>query len=122
MSQELFQYVKKTLFPQWGRIGEWSFEEVEGLEPLGAYDRKRRVIQMRKGQTTQDRELLIVKQICLALTPGFYSDSWAARMEKAAVSADKRGNPYLASAIRVEVEEMMNSADLLRCLLRTATH
>ncbi len=39
MSQELFQYVTKTVFPRWDRNGEWILQEVEDLNGADGFCR-----------------------------------------------------------------------------------
>lgn len=125
MKKDLFQTIKRRLFPKWDQGEEWVFERLDDLNGAdGQCNIEEKKIQISAAaESTLDAELIVVHEICHAVTTGYHGNSWLKRMEKAALRACKLEMHELAEAIRLEIREYRSkrrlcNADLFYHIVR----
>jgi hypothetical protein len=109
----LYEQVKKSYFPKWDRDGRWTLKIISGhSERLdGAFGismfRTREILINQNFAQAQDKEeveLLLIHEICHAVTNCGHKETFFKRFEKTAQSADEKGLHSFAELIRNEIE------------------
>lgn len=99
-----FQGIKRLFFPRWDQQGLWRVSTTSRRRVHGHCDPDRRVIEIVVQHSDPDeRDRLLIHEICHAVADLGHGMVWQRRMEKAAVCADELGRPRLAQLLREEV-------------------
>lgn len=107
MDQALFQNIKRLFFPRWDQGDEWTLEEHDDLHGADACCRiaEKKIQICSSEETLVQLEVLLLHEICHAVTNGRHGKLWSKRMEKAAVRAEQLDKHYLAAAINSEIQD-----------------
>lgn len=107
-----FQAIKSVFFPRWDRANLWRISTRSRRSVHGYCDRIRRVIEVVVVPSDpDDRDLLLIHEICHAVTSGSHGKSWQARMGRAAERADRFGRDRLAKLLREEIAAYQEAGD-----------
>lgn len=102
--QQRFREIKKLFFPRWDRAGVWRISTRSRRNVHGHCDTERRVIEIVVQHADPDeRDRLLIHEICHAVAAGGHGKVWQRRMEKAARRADELGRDVLARLLRQEI-------------------
>lgn len=102
--QRHFRDIKHLFFPRWDRDGQWRLSTRSRRRVHGYCDLKARTIEVFAiPGDPDDRDMLLIHEICHAVAPGNHGVVWRRRMEKAAATADEIGRSRLACLIRKEI-------------------
>jgi uncharacterized membrane-anchored protein YjiN (DUF445 family) len=102
--QRHFQEIKKVFFPRWDRQDLWRVSSRSRRKVHGHCDPDLKVIEIVIQHSDPDeRDKLIVHEICHAVAEMSHGKKWQDRMEKAARKADELGRGRLASLLREEI-------------------
>ena len=98
--QKMYQDIRRTYFPKWDKKCEWKLELVEDLNgSQGFCDTQNKTI-----YTLYINNLIIIHEICHAVTEQGHNKKWTTRTELAAKDAEKDGDSELATEIRNQLE------------------
>jgi hypothetical protein len=108
-----FLDIKRQFFPRWDRGDYWRITTKSSRRVHGRCDEKRRVIEIVK-QTpdADDRDCLLIHEICHAVADRGHGKVWQRRVEKAAIRADGLGRDVLAKKLRQEIVDYQNAPKL----------
>jgi hypothetical protein len=96
-----FLEIKSLFFPRWDRDNLWRISTKSRRNVHGHCDRERRVIAIVIQHSDPDeRDSLLIHEICHAAANGSHGKVWQRRMEKAAKRADELGRNVLAKLLR----------------------
>lgn len=85
-----FQQLKEQFFPRWDRQNQWRISTRSKRRVHGHCDVDRRVIEIVIHHSDPDeRDRLLIHEICHAVARGSHGKEWQGRMEKAAKQADE---------------------------------
>jgi len=99
-----FLEIKQQFFPRWDRVNLWRVSTRSRRKVHGRCDPERRVIEIVVQYTDPDeRDRLLIHEICHAVASGGHGKVWQSRMEKAAKRADELGRHQLAKLLRQEI-------------------
>jgi len=99
-----FREIKRQLFPRWDQHNLWRVTTRSKRKVHGHCDRDRRVIEIVIQHADPDeRDRLLIHEICHAVAEGGHGKKWQDRMEKAAKRADELGRDRLAKLLREEI-------------------
>jgi len=99
-----FKDIKQLFFPRWDRQNLWRVSTRSKRKVLGYCDRERRVIEIVIQHADPDeRDRLLIHEICHAVADGGHGKVWQKRMEKAAQRAHELGRHRLAELLRQEI-------------------
>lgn len=99
-----FQDIKRLFFRRWDRQDLWRVSTRSRRTVHGRCDPERRLIEIAVQHTDPDeRDKLIIHEICHAVAEMSHGKKWQDRMEKAAESADALGRHRLALLLREEI-------------------
>jgi hypothetical protein len=102
--RQQFREIKRLFFARWDRRDLWRVSRTSRRKVHGRCDPERRVIEIVVQHTDPDeRDKLIIHEICHAVADGSHGKKWQSRMEKAAKTADDLGRQRLAQLLRKEV-------------------
>src|SRR5262245_5171459 len=91
------KYIKHLFFPRWDRDDRWRFSTRSRRRVHGHCDPVARTIEIVAHPSDSDeRDRLLIHEICHAVAPGNHGVVWQQRMEKAAATADDLGRSRLA--------------------------
>ena len=101
--------IRREFFPRWDRRGEWKCRVVADVNGSQGYCfSEHKVIKLCRHLIGGDREgvqLLLIHEICHAVTPLGHGAKWLARMATAAKRAKAIGMKSLATRLRDEARE-----------------
>lgn len=98
--QEIYQDIRRTYFPKWDKKCEWKLKLLEDINgSQGFCDTQNKTI-----YTLYTNNLVIIHEICHAVTEQGHNKRWTTRMELVAEDAEKDGNSELATEIRNQIE------------------
>ena len=101
---EAFQYVRVTFFPKWRKGAYWRVKENPGLPYYGRCDDSSRTILVQSTPEEDDRlHLILIHEICHAITKEPHTKKWRDRFQKAGDTAKKIDRQELANLIYDEV-------------------
>lgn len=110
-----FHEIKRHFFPRWDRQNVWRVRTTSTRKCQGYCDRKRKVIEVVAWHSDpDDRDHLLIHEICHAVTKGYHGRQWQRRMEKAAETADELGRTRLSKLIREEVVRRREQGEGIR--------
>lgn len=96
----MYQDIRWTYFPKWDKGCEWKLELAEDLNgSQGFCDTQKKTI-----YTLYTNNLVIIHEICHAVTKQGHNKRWTTRMELAAKYAEKDGDSEIAAEIRDQLE------------------
>src|SRR5262249_25280722 len=99
-----FLQIKQLFFPRWDRQGRWRVSTRSKRRVHGHCDLERRVIEIVVQHSDHDeRDRLIIHEVCHAVAEMNHGKKWQDRMEKAAKKADALGRQRLAQLLREEI-------------------
>ena len=99
-----FLEIKKLYFPRWDREELWRISTRSKRNVQGHCDPVRRVIEIViQHDDLDERDQLLIHEICHAVAGGGHGKTWQSRMEKAAHKADEIGRPRLGDLLREEI-------------------
>jgi hypothetical protein len=99
-----FQDIKRLFFPRWDRQGRWQVSTRSRRTVHGHCDSERRVIEIVFQHADADeRDKLIIHEICHDVADLGHGKKWQARMEQAAKRAEALGRHRLAQLLREEI-------------------
>ncbi len=102
--REHFQGIKRLFFLRWDQQGLWRVSTTSRRRVHGHCDPDHRVIEIVVQHSDPDeRDRLLIHEICHAVADLGHGVVWQRRMEKAAVRANELGRPRLAQLLREEV-------------------
>ena len=102
--EEAFQYVLETFFPKWRKGTYWTVEEDPTLTYYGRCDDSSRKILVQSTPEEDDRlHLILIHEICHAITREPHTKKWRDRFEQAGNTAMEIGRQELANLIYDEV-------------------
>jgi len=114
---EAFAYVRSTFFPLWDRGAEWTVSEVVDLPVNGKSDeRKKRIVVHVVADNDDDLHLLLIHEICHAVTSTSHGKKWLDRLMKAGDRARLIGREALADLLYDEVERYAKSDRRLKVI------
>lgn len=100
-----FLKFKTAFFSRWDRQNLWRISTRSRRKVHGSCDPDRRVIEIVIQHTDPDeRDKLLIHEICHAVVDGSHGKKWQDRMVKAAKRADELGRDRLAKLLREEVK------------------
>ena len=100
-----FDQIRRLFFPRWKAGATWRLSNRSRRRVHGYCDPKRRVIEVvLRPDEPDERDRLIIHEICHAVADSGHGKKWQARMELAAKRADALGRRRLAQLLREEVE------------------
>ena len=101
---EAFHYVRETFFPKWRKGDEWTVKEDPTLPYYGWCDDSNRTILIRSTPEEDDiLHLILIHEICHAITREPHTKKWRDRFEQAGNTAMEIGRQELANLIYDEV-------------------
>lgn len=107
-----FRAIKSLFFPRWDRANRWRISTRSRRGVHGYCDRIRKVIEVAVAPSDPDeRDLLLIHEICHAVTSGSHGKAWQARMGRAAERAGSFGRDRLAHRLREEVAAYREAGD-----------
>lgn len=99
-----FLEIKQLFFPRWDRANLWRVSTRSKRKVLGYCDRERRVIEIVAQHADRDeRDWLLIHEICHAVADGGHGKVWQKRMDNAAQRAHELGRHRLAELLRQEI-------------------
>lgn len=99
-----FQTVRQQFFPRWDRASRWRIRQVADLN--GAHGRaypETRTIRITHLSEGDEAAVLLIHEIAHAVGNWGHGKKWQARMEQAAMAAEKLGRTELAGLLRKEI-------------------
>jgi predicted metal-dependent hydrolase len=110
--RQRFLDIKHLFFPRWDRQNRWQISTKSRRNVHGHCDRDRRVIAIVIQHTDPDeRDKLLIHEICHAVANGSHGKVWQRRMEEAARRADELGRDVLAKILRQEIVNYQEFAE-----------
>lgn len=107
-----FLEIKRQFFPRWDREHCWRISTRSRRKVHGFCDSARRVIEIVvQHADLDDRDNLLIHEICHAVAKGGHGKVWQRRMEKAAKRAEEVGRVRLAELLRQEVVNYQEEAE-----------
>lgn len=104
MIKKHFQEIKRLFFPRWDREGRWRIRISSRRRGHGHCDTDRRIIEiMVQHDDPDERDCLLIHEICHAVASCGHGKAWQRRIEKAAVRADEIRRDDLAKLLRQEI-------------------
>jgi hypothetical protein len=115
-----FFEIKRLFFRRWDRHGLWRVSTRSRRTVHGRCDREGRVIEIVVQHADPDeRDKLLIHEICHAVADMGLGKKWRARMEKAARRADKLGRHRLAHLLREEITAYQRATEGLEQVYQT---
>lgn len=122
--QKMFEYVRKTFFPQWDRKKQWKIKQDENLPSRGSCDCETKTISINlfmpsrflfisdlEFDAEDDLLLLLIHEVCHSSNMS-HGKKWQNRFLKKAEIAEKLGRSTLADMIRGEVSHYRECIEL----------
>ncbi len=107
-----FQQIKQQFFPRWDRRNEWRISTRSRRKVHGHCDPERQIIEIvAKHYDPDERDRLLIHEICHAVASGGHGKAWQSRMEIAAKRADELGRHRLAELLREEIVDYRERSD-----------
>ena len=104
MIRKHFLDIKHLFFPLWNRHNLWRITTRSRRKVHGRCDPVRRIIEIVVQHADPDeRDKLLIHEICHAVVDGSHGKKWQDRMERAAKRADELGRDVLAKMLRQEI-------------------
>ena len=102
--------VKALFFPRWDRQNLWRVNTRSRRTGHGYCDQERRVVEIMDPAPDEpdERDMLLIHEVCHAVTRGSHGNEWQSRMKRAAERAEELGRDRLAKLLCTEV---MNSQE-----------
>lgn len=98
--------IRRDYFPKWDRQGEWRMRlSSVGAEHGRCYPEKKLITIARVLDGKDERDALMIHEICHAVTSGSHGEPWLRRMEKAVSHAQTLGRDQLAELLQKQVAE-----------------
>lgn len=105
-----FLEIKHQFFPRWDRKNLWRISTRSRRNVHGCCDPERRVIEIVIQHNDPDeRDRLLIHEICHAVAEGGHGKKWQDRIEMAARRAEELGRDRLAKLLREEIESYRES-------------
>lgn len=109
-----FLEIKRLFFPRWDRQNVWRITTRSRRKVHGRCDSVRRVIEIVAQHADPDeRDGLLIHEICHAVVDGSHGKKWQDRMERAATRANELGRDVLAKMLRQEIAEYQEATTSL---------
>jgi hypothetical protein len=103
---DLFENIRQTFFPRWDRKKEWSVVIVDDLDGAqGRCEPEAKQIQLATYMEGDELTSLIIHEVAHAVARIDHGRRWLARMEKAAVDADKMDLGGIAGLLREQIKD-----------------
>lgn len=103
-----WEMVRKEFFPRWDREKQWKCYATDADGCDGECSKDRKIIKLAHF-TPETLLLLLVHEICHAVTRGGHGREWCARMTVAAKRAETIGMKALAAQLRKELRDYKSS-------------
>lgn len=102
--QRHFRDIKHLFFPRWDREDAWRITTSSRRRVHGYCNPVVRTIEVvALPRDPDERDMLLIHEICHAVAPGNHGVVWQRRLEKAAATADNLGRSRLARLLREEI-------------------
>lgn len=101
-----WQDIRREVFPKWDQQGEWWMRlSSVGAEHGRCYPDKKLITIAWVLDGKDERDALMIHEICHAVTSGSHGEPWLRRMEKAAAHAQALDRRQLAELLETQITE-----------------
>jgi len=118
MQQSLFNSIKKSYFPRWDQGSHWKLKVAGIRKRFGEFgycdDVSKTIYIASEIKKKSDLQVVMIHEICHAVTRTGHGKMWARRLLKAAKKAKELKNFKLEAALKKEVAIYKNSPSRLK--------
>ena len=107
--KEAYEYVCNTFFPRFDRQKEWIAKYSSKIPGQGLCDRNNKIIFVERIISDIELLLILIHEICHAVTSNDHGRKWQNRLLKAAELAAKIGQKELSKILKDEIKMYQNT-------------